>query len=384
MGCENIAVLGSTGSVGRQVIDTARHLNVKIDVLTADKNIELLEAQAREFNPASVAVNDETAAGRLRFNLRDTNIRVLGGKDGIAEVAAENNADTVFNSITGIAGLVPTLSAVNAKKNVALANKETLVVAGDTVMNAAKENGVTIFPVDSEHSAIFQSYDGRNKIKKILLTCSGGPFFGKTIDELNDVGIDDVLNHPTWKMGTKITVDCADLINKGFEVIEAAMLFGVGPEQIEVLIHRESIIHSMVEYIDNAVIAQLSVPDMRLCVGYAMTYPERKSGLANELDFSGITALTFHKPDTETFSLLPLAYEALRLGGIIPAVLNGANETAVGWFLSGKIKFTDIFWIVRTAVNDFKKRNIAKPTLADIISADIDVRQYMEELYKRV
>ena len=380
---EIIGVLGSTGSVGVQTLDVASHHAIKIDILCADKNVKLIEAQARQFNPTYCVMNDLTAADELNKRLFDTDIKVLHGIDGINEAINNTDAGMIFNSITGIAGLMPTLIAIRAGKDIALANKETLVTAGEIVMREAKENNVKIIPVDSEHSAIFQCLEHENKIKRILLTCSGGPFFNKTRDDLLDITPEKALAHPTWNMGAKISIDSATLMNKGLEVIEAVRLFGVSPDDVEVLIHRESIIHSMVEYNDNAVIAQLSKPDMRLCIQYALTYPYRCGGQSEQLDLFKIGALTFAKPDTETFTLLPLAYEAVKHGGIIPTILNGANECAVDLFLNHKIGFTDIFDIVSEAVNHAVPYNIPNTAVCidDILKADIDVRC---QIYERV
>ena len=378
-----IGVLGSTGSVGVQTLDVAAHHGIKVDILCADKNIKLMESQARQFKPAYCIMNDLTAADELKKNLADTDIKVLYGIDGIGEAINNTTADMIFNSIMGIAGLMPTLISIRAGKDIALANKETLVTAGAVVMREAKANNVKIIPVDSEHSAIFQCLESENKIKRILLTCSGGPFFNKTRDDLIAVTPEKALAHPTWNMGAKISIDSATLMNKGLEVIEAVRLFGVSPDEVEVLIHRESIIHSMVEYNDNAVIAQLSKPDMRLCIQYALTYPHRYQGQTAQLDLFKIGSLTFAKPDTETFTLLPLAYEAVKLGGIIPTVLNGANECAVDLFLNHKIGFTDIFDIVSEAVKTAVPYNIPDTAVCidDILKTDIDVRR---QIYERV
>ena len=358
---KKIAILGSTGSIGRQTLDVARHLGLRVVALTVGDNIELLQEQIEEFKPEYCA---------MKKPQKLNNVKVLRDSE---EVAATTDADIVVNAIMGSAGLRPTLAAIRNKRTIALANKETLVTAGEIIMREAKQNSVQIIPVDSEHSAIFQSLDTHNSIKRILLTCSGGPFYGRK--DLDNITVADALKHPTWKMGPKITIDCATLMNKGLEVIEAVRLFGVDSAQVEVLIHRESIIHSMVEYIDNAVIAQLSVPDMRLCIQYALTYPERHKSQVPPLDFAKLGSLTFNKPDTETFTLLPLAYNAIVQGGIVPAVLNGANEYAVELFLTGKIKFTDIFDLVENAVTNC--RNVADPTIEDIEAAEIWAREFV-------
>ena len=339
-----ISVLGSTGSVGEQALDVAAKFGYTVNSLSANKNSARVEEQARRFNVKAVAMADENAAKDLKARLADTSIKVYYGNDGICEMVSNDNAETVVNSIIGEAGLLPTLAIIENGARLALANKESLVVAGDIVMSRAKARNVEILPVDSEHSAIFQCLkSGRHEeIKKILLTASGGPFYGYTREQLKEITVERALAHPTWKMGAKITIDSATLMNKGFEVIEAAHLFGVSSKNIEVVVHPESIIHSMVEYIDNSIIAQMSVPDMRLCIQYAVTYPQRTEAAINELDLFSVSRLTFKRPDTETFSLLKCAIDAIDKGGALPAVLNAANEVAVGAFLNRKIGFYDI------------------------------------------
>ena len=355
----DIIVLGSTGSVGTQAIDVARKEGIRVKALSADSNVDLIEAQARELRPVACAMSNERAAADLKIRLADTDIKVYSGSAGICAMVEDidsNGGETVaINSIVGGAGLLPTLSVLNSGKRLALANKESLVVGGHEVMRVAKEKNTEILPVDSEHSAIFQSLRSGDKkeIKKILLTASGGPFFGRTAEELSDITPERALAHPTWKMGAKITIDSATLMNKGFEVIEAVHLFDVEPEKIQVVVHRESIIHSAIEYIDNSIIAQLSKPDMRHCVQYALTHPKRTVGVTEPLDLFSVGKLTFAMPDMETFRLLPLAYEAIKLGGGVPAVLNFANEVAVDAFLKGKIGFTDIFELVEDTVAKF-------------------------------
>ncbi len=357
----DMIVLGSTGSVGQQAIDVARQLNIKVNALSAHKDVKTVEKQAREFNVKACAMSDEDAARDLKLRLSDTYIKVYTGSDGICEMitnaSTENeNGEIVENSILGEAGLKPTLATLKSGKKLALANKESLVVGGETVMQAARENGNEILPVDSEHCAIFQCLRAGNKkeIKNIILTASGGPFFGYTSDMLKEVTLEDTLAHPTWNMGAKITVDSATLMNKGFEVIEAVHLFGVEPEQIKVVIHRESIMHSAVEYIDNSVIAQMSVPDMRHCVQYALSHPERCEATMHELDLFSVGKLTFAKPDTNTFVLLGKAVEVISKGGALPAVLNASNEEAVAAFLNSKISFSDISEIVCSTVDRFE------------------------------
>ena len=365
-----LVILGSTGSVGSQAVDVACSHNVKVRGLSADRNVKLIESQARQFCVSACAMNDERAAKDLKERLFDTDIKVYAGNDGICEMimslkSEDENGQTVLNSIVGEAGLRPTLTTLNVGKKLALANKESLVVGGEFVMSEAKKTNTEIIPVDSEHSAIFQCLRAGDKkeIKKILLTASGGPFFGKTRDELSSITVENALTHPTWKMGAKITVDSATLMNKGFEVIEAAYLFDTSPDKIEVLVHRESIIHSAVEYIDNSVIAQMSVPDMRHCIQYALTHPRRDYTTTKELDLFSVGKLTFSRPDTENFKLLALAVETVKKGGLLPAVLNAANEEAVSAFLNHKLSFNGISDVVCETV---EKMNFAK----DIHSVD--------------
>lgn len=374
---EKTAVLGSTGSVGRQALDVCRHRNIKVTALSAGSNISLLEEQIREFSPGLCAVADERAAADLAVRVADTGTRIISGKNSAEVIASEADADTVLNSVSGIAGLRPTLAAIRAGKRLALANKESLVTYGKVVMAEAERRGVMILPVDSEHSAVFQCLSGQ-KIKKIILTASGGPFFGKKREELARITPADALAHPTWSMGNRITVDSATLMNKGFEVIEAVMLFGVAPEQVDVAVHRESIIHSMVEYTDNAVIAQMGAPDMRLCVQYALTYPERYDSPVAELDLVKLSRLTFAEPDGEAFPLLPLAYRAVKRGGVVPAVMNGADEAAVAMFLDGRISFTDISDIVSAVTENAPE--VECPTLEDIEAADREARRMAAEM----
>lgn len=372
---KNISVLGSTGSIGVQTLDVARMHGIKVSALTANTSIELLERQAREFKPDIVGVLDENAGKKLKIALSDTNIKVISGKTGVIAAAQYEKADTVVNAIVGVAGLLPTLSAIEAKKNLALANKETLVAGGSIVMNEIKKVGIKLYPVDSEHSAIFQCLQGcpENSLKKVILTASGGSFFGKSRDELKNVTVEDALKHPNWSMGKKITIDSATMMNKGLEVIEASWLFDVEDKDIDVLIHRESIIHSMIQLNDNAVIAQLGIADMRIPIQYALTYPERLPSPAKELDLAEIAGLSFAKPDYETFKCLSLCREALRKGGIYPTVANAANEVAVQMFLGEKIGFLDIAEIVEKALSEvnFDKEDI---TLDDILQADKETR----------
>ncbi len=371
-----IAVLGSTGSVGQQALDVALKRGYRVDFLTANRNTHLAEKYVRLFKPSYVAMADEESFGDLKVRISDTDTRVLLGSEGITEGIERTAADTVVNSIIGEAGLIPTLKALEMKKRLALANKESLVVAGHIVMAKAKEFGAEIIPVDSEHSAIFQSLKSgkESEIKKIILTASGGPFFGKTREELEKVTLADTLAHPTWKMGKKITVDSATLMNKGFEIIEAAYLFGVGAEKIEVVVHRESILHSAVEYIDNSVIGEFSVPDMRMCVQYAVDYPHRCDAVCGELDLIKLSKMTFFRPDTKAFPLIELAKEAMKMGGAMPAVLNAADEVAAEKFLSEKIKFIQIADVVQNVFETLSD-GCKYSSLEDILSFDKSARE---------
>ena len=345
---KNIAVLGATGSVGLQALDVARKREYRVDFLSADKNFKAMELLAREFKPSCVAMADPTAAKELRTLLRDTDIKVYSGEEGIKTGIERGAFEVAVNSILGKAGLIPSLAVIDKGARLALANKESLVIAGDIVMSRAREKGVEIIPVDSEHSAIFQSLSAgkKSEVKRLILTASGGPFFGRTREELEEVTLEETLNHPTWKMGRKITVDSATLMNKGFEVIEASHLFSVPADKIRVTVHRESILHSAVEYIDNSIIGEFSVPDMRMCVEYAVDYPDRHPSVARELDLFEVGKLTFYPPDTAAFPFLDLAAKAASMGGAMGAVLNAADEVAVAAFLEGRLKFTGIFDVV--------------------------------------
>ncbi len=373
-----LIILGSTGSIGTQSLEVAKQQGYRVTALAAGgRNLDLLEAQAREWKPISVAVFENEAAQSLKIRLGDTDIKVLSGVDGVCEVAA-GRGDTVINAIVGIAGLRPTLAAIAAKKTVALANKETLVTGGEIVNREARKNGVKILPVDSEHSAIFQSLQGTDKrfLKKILLTASGGPFYGKTRAELETVTAAEALRHPNWSMGAKITIDSATLMNKGLEVIEAVHLFGLPADNIEVLVHRQSIVHSGVEFSDGAVIAQLGTADMRIPIQYALTYPERGVKFEN-LSLADIGTLTFARPDTETFRLLPLCIEAINRGGLYPTAVNGANEEAVALFLQGKIRFLQIAELVERAF--LSAENKKEFTVEDIFETDASARKCVLE-----
>ena len=363
----SLTVLGSTGSVGEQAIDVALQNGIQVNSLCAQKNAKRVEEQARQLHVKACAMADENAAKELKTALADTDIKVYSGMDGICEMIGQpyDRDEVVVNSVIGEAGLRPTLATLTAGKKLALANKESLVCAGEFVMKLAKEKDIEILPVDSEHSAIFQCLrsGGKKRIKRILLTASGGPFYGMTREQLGDITVERALAHPTWNMGAKITIDSSTLMNKGFEVIEAVHLFRVRPEQIEVLVHRESIMHSAIEYVDNSVIAQMSVPDMRLCVQYALTHPHRTEAVIPPLDLTAVGKLTFAHPDAETFVLLQAALDAIRVGGAVPAVLNAANEIAVGAFLEKKLDFVGIFDVVLQTVN-------ALPDAAKIFSME--------------
>lgn len=384
----SVTILGSTGSVGEQAADVARQTGARVNALSANRNVRRAEEQAREFRVSACAMADPEAAKDLKVRLADTDIRVYSGMDGICEMISVPYEDDeiVLNSVIGEAGLRPTLATLEAGKRLALANKESLVCAGAHVMELANRKGITILPVDSEHSAIFQCLrsGGNRQIRKILLTASGGPFFGYTPDQLRGITVERALAHPTWKMGAKITIDSATLMNKGFEVIEAVHLFGVTPEQIEVVVHRESIIHSAVEYIDNSVIAQMSVPDMRLCVQYALTHPERTDAVIPELDLFSRGSLTFARPDTGTFPLLQVAFDAIRSGGAVPAVLNAANEVAVDAFLKRRIGFPDIFSVVGETVDRLDAQARSEETLDGIFSFDTLARSYAESIVRNI
>lgn len=378
-----ISILGSTGSIGRQTLDVAENCGFDVAAITVNSSAALAEEQARRFNPRLVVAADETAASDLRIRLSDTDIKVLGGAEALAEAAAVPEADAVVTAIVGIAGLKPTLAAIDAGKRIALANKETLVCAGELVMNRAKERGVDIVPVDSEHSAIFQCLQGsrgRHEVRKLIITASGGPFYGKTCEELSLVTKAQALKHPNWAMGAKITIDSATLMNKGLEFIEAMRLYELPPEQIDIAVHRESIVHSLVEFKDGAILAQLGTADMRLPIQYALTWPERTEGPATALDLFSCPPLTFARPDTETFRCLALALECAHRGGTSTAALNGANEAAVALFLNDRISFTDIARLVEGALD--RVPVVDEPSLEDILAADLAARAAVNELLR--
>ena len=374
-----ISVLGSTGSIGRQTLEVAEAIGARVAALGADKNIKLLEEQTRRFGPAVVAVYDEGAARDFKARVRDMNVRVYAGMDGLIEAARVQGAETIVTAVSGTAGLLPTLAAIDLGRRIALANKETLVCAGEIVMKRAKERGAEIVPVDSEHSAIFQCIAAteRDNVKRIVLTASGGPFRGMSRAGLSGVTPEEAMRHPTWKMGRKVTIDSATLMNKGLEVIEAIHLFSAAAGEIKVVIHPESVIHSMVELTDNSVIAQLGQPDMRLPIQYALTYPERGPSLAAELDLTRLSALTFEEPDMETFPCLALAFKTADIPGTACAVLNGANEAAVELFLQKKLGFYGIYESVRAALEHIK--NIENPTLEETIEAGEEAKRFVYE-----
>ena len=377
---KTVSILGSTGSIGTQTLDVVDKLGLKVTALTAAKNITLLEEQIRKYKPRLAVVFDEKKAEELKLSVRDADVRVLSGMDGLIEAAQIDSAELVLNSVVGMVGLLPTIAAAKAKKDIALANKETLVAGGSLVTDAVKENGVKLLPVDSEHSAIFQSIQGmpgQRALKKLILTASGGPFFGKTTEELKDVTVEQALKHPNWSMGAKITIDSASMMNKGLEIIEAGRLFEVDAERIDVVVHRESIIHSLVEFVDNSVIAQLGVPDMRIPIQYAITYPERFESPVRELDLAEIANLSFYTPDYETFKCLRACKKAFKMGGAATAIANGANEEANALFRQGKIKFLEIGDLVMGAVESIE--NFTPKTVDDVLKADALARQYVKD-----
>ena len=366
-----ISLLGSTGSIGRQTLEVCEELGIRVAALTAHHNIDLLEQQTRKFQPRLVVLFEEDAARQMAERIKDMDVRVSFGMEGLMEAAALEESDTVVTAVVGMVGLRPTLAAIEKSKRIALANKETLVCAGELVMAAAEEHGAEIIPVDSEHSAIFQCLLGNHncdEIKRLILTCSGGPFFGMSREEIAGKTKADALKHPNWAMGAKITIDSATLMNKGLEFIEAMRLFRVTPDQVSVVIHRQSIIHSMVEFVDGAVMAQMGTPDMRLPIRLALTYPARGVSTAEPLDLLKCPPLTFHEPDLEAFPALRMAMECARIGGTSCAILNGANEEAVGAFLRDEISFGQIPVLVEKALREIEVKS--NPSLEDILEAD--------------
>lgn len=378
---KNISILGSTGSIGTQTLDVVREIGgINVKAITANNNIELLEKQIREFKPDIAAVMNEEMAEKLKERVKDCGTKILSGIDGLIEAAVYKESDTVVTSVVGNIGIVPTFEAIKAGKNIALANKETLVSAGELIINAVKKYDVKLYPVDSEHSAIFQCLRGNedNKIRRILLTASGGPFRGRKREELLNVRAEDALKHPNWSMGKKVTIDSASLMNKGLEVIEAKWLFGVDVEDIEVLIHPQSIVHSAVEYEDGAVIAQMGEPDMKVPIQYALTYPKRVKNSFPKIDFAQRNSLTFEKPDMDTFKCLSLAYRAIKTGGTMPTVMNGANEMAVAAFLENKIGFLDIADIIEKTMMSYNVKY--DYTVEDLVEADKWARDFSNNL----
>ena len=377
---KGIALLGSTGSIGTQSLDVCRMHGYRVVCLTANRRVDLMEAQIREFRPDLVSMMDPVAADDLRTRVADTGTKVLSGMDGLIECATYSGADTVLNAVVGMVGLQPTLAAIQAKKTLALANKETLVAGGHLVTNTAKAYGVDMLPVDSEHSAIFQCLQGspeKGAVKKLILTASGGPFFGKTLAELENVTAADALKHPNWDMGAKITIDSATMMNKGLEFIEAKWLFDMPIDAIDIVVHRESVVHSAIAYQDNSVIAQLGVPDMRIPIQYALTYPQRLPSPVQELSLVDYGKLTFYAPDYDTFRCINVCKDAITAGGLRPAAANGANEESVRLFLNGKIKFTDIAVLNRAAMEACPQ--VADYTLDDVLQADRAARDYVIE-----
>ncbi len=379
---KKLVILGSTGSIGTQTLEIVKNNEgLSVSALAACSNVTLMEEQAREFKPSLCVMYEEKAAAELKERLKDTDIKVLSGMEGLSEAVSLKEADIVVTALVGMIGIKPTIDAINAGKTIALANKETLVCAGHIIMKLAKEKGVSILPVDSEHSAIFQSLNGerRERLDKILLTASGGPFRGKSYEELKSMSVEQALKHPNWSMGKKVTIDSASLVNKGLEVIEAKWLFDVSPSDITVLIHPESIVHSMVQYTDGAVIAQMGIPDMKLPIQYALFYPDRRPMKDNRVDFFKLEKLTFYKPDTETFKGLKFAYEAIDKGGNAPTVFNAANEFAVKRFLDKKIGFTGIYDIIEAALNDVSF--IKEPSFEEILLTQKECDEFLEKRF---
>lgn len=377
---KNISILGSTGSIGTQALDVVDKLDLIVTALAAHSNAKMLEEQIRKYKPKVAVLFNEDSAKQLKLAVKDTDTTVLSGMDGLVEAAVEQSSELVLNSVVGMVGLSPTIAAANAKKDIALANKETLVAGGHLVTDAVKNNNVRLLPVDSEHSAIFQCLQGmpENKaLKKLILTASGGPFFGKTRDELKNVTVEQALNHPNWSMGAKITIDSATMMNKGLEIIEASRLFDVEGDRIDVVVHRESIIHSLVEYDDNSVIAQLGLPDMRIPIQYAVTYPDRYESPVGELRLADIGKMTFFEPDYDTFECLTACKKALAIGGTATAIINGANEEANALFRQGKISFLEIGRLVTEALNAVNSVN--QKTVEDVLNADAVARDFVRK-----
>lgn len=379
----NISILGSTGSIGTQTLDVVDKLGLNVSALTAFGNIKKLEEQVRKYKPLLAVVFDEEKAKEFKVNISDTETKVLSGMNGLIAASQIKQAQLIVNSVVGMVGLQPTLAAAQAKKDIALANKETLVAGGALVTDAVKNNGVRLLPVDSEHSAIFQCIQGmpdKKFLKKLILTASGGPFFGKTLEDLKNVTVEQALNHPNWSMGAKITIDSATMMNKGLEIIEARWLFNVPAKDIDVVVHRESIIHSMIEYNDNSVIAQLGLPDMRIPIQYAITYPKRYESPVDELNLAQIGKLTFFEPDYNTFKCLRACKKAIDAGGVATAIANGANEVANMLFRDGKVSFLEIGDLVMSAVDNIT--NFEPKCVDDVLKADALARQYVIDIVK--
>ncbi|MBQ8816892.1 MAG: 1-deoxy-D-xylulose-5-phosphate reductoisomerase [Lachnospiraceae bacterium] len=381
---KKIGILGSTGSIGTQTLEIVRAYSedLQVTVLAAGTNVTLMEAQMREFKPEAVVMWSEEAASDLRIRTADLEIPVLSGMEGLLEISVWENMDVLVTALVGMIGIRPTIAAIQAGKDIALANKETLVTAGHIIMPLAKKHGVSILPVDSEHSAIFQSMQGekRSQVQKILLTASGGPFRGRKLEELRTMQVEDALKHPNWSMGRKITIDSATLVNKGLEVIEAKWLFDVSLDQIQVVVHPQSIIHSMVEYVDGGIMAQLGAPDMKLPIQYALFYPDRRPLEGKRVDFYELGQMTFEKPDNETFKGLALAYEAARIGGSMPTVFNAANEKAVALFLDKKISFLQIADIIETCMS--KHEVLGAPSVEEILAVEQQTYESVEALVR--
>lgn len=378
---KKIGILGSTGSIGRQTLEIVRrNKDLQVVALAAGSSVEKIEEQIREFSPRLAVMWSSQAADELRLKVADTKTKVLCGMEGLLELAVMEEMEVLVTAIVGMIGIRPTIAAIEAGKAIALANKETLVTAGHIIMPLAAEKKVPILPVDSEHSAIFQSLHGENKerVSKILLTASGGPFRGRKREELTEITVEDALKHPNWSMGRKITVDSATLVNKGLEIIEAKWLFGVEPERIQVIVHPQSIIHSMVEYVDGGIMAQMGTPDMKLPIQYALFYPDRRPMEGKKVDFYELGSLTFEKPDSETFRGLAMAYEALKAGGSMPTVFNAANERAVALFLDRKIRFLEIYDLIQGAMENHKV--IKNPSVDEILEAEMESYEYIDAL----
>ncbi len=375
---KNISILGSTGSIGTQALDVVDNLGIRVSAITANTNIKILEEQVRKYKPALAVVFDEEKYSDFKALISDTDTKPMCGMDGLIEAASFGEADLVLNSVVGMVGLEPTLAAATAGKDIALANKETLVAGGSLVMKAVEDNGVKLYPVDSEHSAIFQCLQGspeKNALKRLILTASGGPFFGRKTEELKDVTVEQALNHPNWDMGAKITIDSATMMNKGLEIIEASWLFDMPADKIDVVVHRESVIHSMIEYVDNSVIAQLGVPDMRIPIQYAITYPERIPSPVAQLSLTDYAKLTFFEPDYDTFKCLRACKKAIERGGLCAAAANGANEVANALFRKRKISFLDIGDLVMEAM--FRQDNVEAGDVSDVLKADKEAREFV-------